>query len=49
MLYMIRGNQAYDSFTQSPSYLGIVEATPFVRSSLGSLSYEEELTIFFVK
>ena len=34
---------------QSPSYLGVVEAIPFVRSSLGSLSYEEELTVCFVK
>ena len=46
---MMGGNQAYDSFMQSPSYLGVVEAIPFVRSSLGSLSYEEELTVCFVK
>ena len=46
---MMGGNQAYDSFMQSPLYLGVVEAIPFVRSSLGSLSYEEELTVCFVK
>ena len=39
----------HDSFMQSPSYLGVVEAIPLVRSSLGSLSYEEELTVCFVK
>ena len=39
------GNQVYDSFMLSPSYLGIVKAIPFVRSSLGSLSYEEELFV----
>ena len=43
------GNQAYDSFMQSPSYLGVVAAIPLVRSSLGSLSYEEELTVCFFK
>ena len=43
------GNQVYDSFMLSPSYLGIVKAIPFVRSSLGSLSYEEELTVCVVK
>ena len=43
------GNQAYDSFMQSPSYLSVVEAIPPIRSSLGSLSYEEELTVCFVK
>ena len=42
-------NQVYDSFMQSLSYLGVVEAIPLVRSSLGSLSYEEELTVCFVK
>ena len=46
---MMGGNQAYDSFMQSPSYLGVVEAIPLVRSSLGSLSYEEESTVCFVK
>ena len=46
---MIGGSQAYDSFMQSLSYLGVVEAIPLVRSSLGSLSYEEELTVCFVK
>ena len=46
---MMGGNQAYDSFMQSPLYLGVVEAITFVRSSLGSLSYEEELTVCFVK
>ena len=49
MSCMMGGNQAYDSFMQSPSYLGVVEAIPLVRSSLGSLSYEEELTVCFVK
>ena len=42
-------NQVYDSFMQSLSYLGVVEAIPLVRSSLGSLSYEEEFTVCFVK
>ena len=37
-------NQAYDSFMQSPSYLGVVEAIPLVRSS-----YKEELPVCFVK
>ena len=46
---MMGGNQAYDSFMQSPSYLGVVEAIPLVRSSLGSLSYEGELTVCFFK
>ena len=49
MSCIMGGNQAYDSFMQSPSYLGVVEAIPLVRSSLGSLSYEEELTVCFVK
>ena len=43
------GNQAFDSFIQSPSYLGVDEAILLVRSSLGYLSYEEELTVCFVK
>ena len=43
------GNQANDSFMQSPSHLGVVEAIPLVRSSLGSLSYKEELPVCFVK
>ena len=34
---------------QSLSYLGVVEAIPLVRSSLGSLCHEEELTVCFVK
>ena len=34
---------------QSPSYPGVLEAMPLVRSSLGSLSYEEELTVCFIK
>ena len=46
---MMGGNQAYDSFTQSPLYLGVFEAIPLVRSVLGSLNYEEELTVCFVK
>ena len=29
------------------SYIGIVKAIPLVRSSLGSLSYEESITVFF--
>ena len=49
MSCMIGVNQAYDNFMQSLSYLGVVEATPLVRSSLGSLSYEEELTVCIVK
>ena len=46
---MMGGNQAYDSFMQSPSYLGVAEAILLVRSSLDSLCYEEELTVCFVK
>ena len=46
---MMGGNQAYDSFMQSQSYLGVAEAIPLVRSSLGSFIYEEELTVCFVK
>ena len=49
MSCMMGGNQAYDSFMQSPSYLGVVEAIPLVRSSLYSLSYEEELKLAEVK
>ena len=49
MSCMMGGNQAYDSFMQSPSYLGVVEAVPLVKISLGSMSYEEELTVCFVK
>ena len=49
MSCMMGGNQAYDSFMQSPSYLGVVEAVPLVKISLGSVSYEEELTVCFVK
>ena len=32
---------------QSQSYIGIVKAIPLVKSSLGSLSYEESITVFF--
>ena len=48
---MLGGNQAYDTFTSSrnPIYLGVVEAIPLIRNSLGSLDYEEELTVCFVK
>ena len=46
---MMGGNRAYDSSMQSPSYLGVVVAITLVRSSLGNLSYEEELTVCFVK
>ena len=46
---MMGGNQAYDSFMQSPSYLGVAKAIPLVRSSLGSLIHEEELNVCFVK
>ena len=46
---MIGVSQAYDNFMQSLSYLGVVEAIPLLRSSPGSLSYEEELTVCFVK
>ena len=42
------GNKAYGSFMQSQSYFGVVEAIPLVRSSHGSLSYEE-LTVCFFK
>ena len=45
MLCMMGGNQAYYSFMQSPSYLGVVEAIPLVRSSLGSLNYEEKFVL----
>ena len=49
MSCMMGGNKAYDSFMQPPSFLGVVEAIPLVRSSLGSLSYEDELTVCFFK
>ena len=49
MSCMMGGSQVYDSFMQSLSYLGVVEAIPLVRSSLGSLCHEEELTVCFVK
>ena len=42
---MMGGNQAYDSFMQSQSYLWVVKAIPLIRSSLGSMSYEEELAV----
>ena len=50
---MLGGNQVYDTFISShnlnPVYLGVVQAIPLVRSSLGNISYEEELTVCFVK
>ncbi|KAJ7380763.1 hypothetical protein OS493_007141 [Desmophyllum pertusum] len=48
---MLGGNQVYDTFISSynPIYLGVVEAIPLVRNSLGSVNYEEELTVCFVK
>ena len=46
---MMGRSQVYDSFMQSLSYLGVVEAIPLVRSSLVSLSYEKELTVCFFK
>ena len=48
---MLGGNRAYDTFItySNPVYLGVVQAIPLVRSSLGSLDYEEELTVCFVK
>jgi hypothetical protein len=48
---MLGGNQAYDTFISShnPIYLGVVEAIPLIRNSLGSLNYEEELTVCFIK
>ena len=46
MSCMRGGNPTYDSFMQSQSHLGVVEAIPLVRSSLDSLSYED---CFFVK
>ena len=49
MSCMMGISQVYDSFMQSLSYLSVVEAVPLVRSSLSSLSYEEELTVCFVK
>ena len=49
MSCMMGGSQVYDSFMQSLSYLGVVEAIPLVRGSLGSLCHEEELTVCFVK
>ena len=49
MSFMMRENQVYDSFMQSPSYFGVVEAISLVRSSLGSVSYEEGLTVCFIK
>ena len=49
MSCLMGGNQAYDSFMQPKSYLSIIKAIPLVRSSLGSLNYEEELPACFVK
>ena len=49
MSCMMGGSQVDDSFMQSLSYLGVVEAIPLVRSSLVSLSYEKELIVCFVK
>ncbi|XP_078364800.1 uncharacterized protein LOC144649212 [Oculina patagonica] len=49
MSCMMGGNQVYDRTMQSPSYLGVVEAIPLVRSSLGRVNYEEELTVCFVQ
>ena len=46
---MIGGNQVYDRFVQSPSYLGVTEGAPLVRSSLGGLTYEKELIVCLVK
>lgn len=48
---MLGGNQVYDTFISSynPIYIGVVEAIPLVRNSLGSVNYEEELTVCFVK
>lgn len=50
---MLGGNKVYDTFISShnlnPVYLGVVQAIPLVRSSLGNISYEEELTVCFVK
>ena len=46
---MLGGNQLYDFFNRSPIYLGLVEAIPLVRNSLGQVNYEEELTVCFVK
>ena len=43
------GNKAYESFMQSQSYFGVVEVIPLVRSSHGSLSYEELTVCFFKK
>ena len=39
----------YDSFMQTQPYLTVVKAIPLVQSSLGSLNYEEELPVCFVK
>ena len=49
MSFMMGENQVYDSFMQSPSYFGVVEAISLVRSCLGSVSYEEGLTVCFIK
>ena len=46
---MLGGNQVYDAYTRNPIYLGVVEAIPLVRNSLGQVNYEEELTVCFVK
>ena len=46
---MMGRNLAYDRFMQSTSQLVVIEAIPLVSSSLGSMSYEEELTGCFVK
>ena len=43
------GNHVYDTHIFTLTYLGVVEAIPLVRSSLGNLSYEEEVTVCFVE
>ena len=46
---MMGGNHVYDTHIFTPTYLGVQEAIPLVRNSLGNLSYEEEVTVCFVK
>lgn len=47
----VGGNQVYETFmfSENPIYLGVVEATPLVKNSLGKCKYEEKLTVCLIK
>lgn len=48
---MLGGNQVYDIFIffYNLIYFGVVEVIFFIRNSFGSLNYEEELIVCFIK